>query len=490
MAGVLDRIKKKNKSTPQEWSRNGSFVHKPGRGWIHPDQQLNGDGGVSYGVRFIGSIDVKESMKSLDFETRTAVAREAINIVAEAAGLKTASKKRKADKKISKMLADLPHMQHAGANVNLTVSTNRITLIVMESGQMIGNHTMHNVSFASGGDAESLDFVAYVAKDEIHGRTCQVLECGGGLSEDVVTTIGQAFELRFKQYLHKQPKAMQVTESSTNEGFEREGWGEDQEYYNDHPGAMPPPSARLPTPTRPPVPPIPQYSSPTSLPVNPYDSVKLNSENGYSDISDDIEARLLADSKIYDNKEDEDFEDPTYVDGAIYDNKNGLKQEVQLEGAVGTNGNVYDNHDDDDLDKKDAFDMSPFDSKVLSDEKAPELSRESVWNDSGISSPIFEEWFHGNLSRKDAEKLLCNNGEFLVRESSNKAGQFVLSGKQDGVIRHLLLVDPEGVVRTKDFIFDSVGHLVQYHRQNNLPIVTQGSELLLEKPIKTFITSC
>ena len=53
---------------------------------------------------------------------------------------------------------------------------------------------------------ETLDFVAYVAKDDINGRSCHVLECGGGLSEDVITTIGQAFELRFKEYLKKQPK--------------------------------------------------------------------------------------------------------------------------------------------------------------------------------------------------------------------------------------------------------------------------------------------
>jgi hypothetical protein len=52
--------------------------------------------------------------------------------------------------------------------------------------------------------------VAYVAKDPALGRACHVLECGGGLAEDVVTTVGQAFELRFKQYLQKQPKTVQL----------------------------------------------------------------------------------------------------------------------------------------------------------------------------------------------------------------------------------------------------------------------------------------
>lgn len=45
-----------------------------------------------------------------------------------------------------------------------------------------------------------------------------------------------------------------------------------------------------------------------------------------------------------------------------------------------------------------------------------------------------------------AEKLLQNDGDFLVRQSSSDTNQYVLSGRQNGVIKHLLLVDPEGVV--------------------------------------------
>lgn len=55
-----------------------------------------------------------------------------------------------------------------------------------------------------------MDFVAYVAKDEMFGRSCHVLECGGGLAQDVITTIGQAFEIRFKQYLANRPGAVSI----------------------------------------------------------------------------------------------------------------------------------------------------------------------------------------------------------------------------------------------------------------------------------------
>lgn len=62
--------------------------------------------------------------------------------------------------------------------------------------QALFTHDMPNISFASGGDVDTLDFVAYVAKDRENVRSCFVLECGGGLAQDVITSVGQAFELR------------------------------------------------------------------------------------------------------------------------------------------------------------------------------------------------------------------------------------------------------------------------------------------------------
>ena len=50
------------------------------------------------------------------------------------------------------------------------------------------------------------------------------------------------------------------------------------------------------------------------------------------------------------------------------------------------------------------------------------------------------------LCKFQAEKLLQKDGDFLVRQSSIDPNQYVLSGKQNGMIKHLLLVDPDGVV--------------------------------------------
>jgi hypothetical protein len=37
MGFLFFRMDKKKKKQPSEWSKTGSFMHKPDRGWIHPD---------------------------------------------------------------------------------------------------------------------------------------------------------------------------------------------------------------------------------------------------------------------------------------------------------------------------------------------------------------------------------------------------------------------------------------------------------------------
>lgn len=480
MASVVDKFKKRNakgSNMSVEWSRTGTFLHKPERGWIHPDEQLAAGAGICYGVRYIGCLEVKESMRALDFDTRTALAREAINRVSEAAGLKTATKRKKVDKRIGKMLSDTPCMQFAGSNVNLTITVDSINLMVMESGEVIADHLMPGISFASGGDAETLDFVAYVAKDEITGRSCHVLECGGGLSEDVITTIGQAFELRFKEYLKKQPKPVHVPtrlEQSIQEG---DAWGENDEndYYNDNPSARPPsPPRRVPS----------EYATPPSnLPVSDgvYSSVKEPSVPTYDtpkelsliDFGEDGGKNLYDNSEKSQNNATPEL-DPAQPD--FYDNH-------KLKGGVASPQSTLD-----------PFDMEPFNSSLSNGHSEGEgaAAGGDVASGNGVpnKSPIFEEWFHGNLSRKDAEKLLQNDGDFLVRQSSADQNQYVLSGRQNGIPKHLLLVDPMGVVRTKDHSFDSVPHLIHFHRTQNIPIVSQESELHLKQPISNKLTMC
>lgn len=67
------------------------------------------------------------------------------------------------------------------------------------------------------------------------------------------------------------------------------------------------------------------------------------------------------------------------------------------------------------------------------------------------SQLMTESWYHGGISRPISEGLMKNDGDFMVRESQGTPGQYVLSGMQSTSPKHLLLIDPEGIVR-RDYI--------------------------------------
>ncbi|ETE58653.1 SHC-transforming protein 1, partial [Ophiophagus hannah] len=183
--------------------------------------------------------------------------------------------------------------------ITLTISTNSLNLMASDCKQ------------------DTAEYVAYVAKDPVNHRACHILECPEGLSQDVISTIGQAFELRFKQYLKNPPKL--VTPHDRDRG----------------------PPGRT-----------------------------------------------------------EFMVDPSYVN---VQNLEKLQPGVQ---NATSNGSV----------QRDLFDMTTMEEQ---------LRRES--------------WYHGQMSRKESEKLLQANGDFLVRESTTTPGQYVLTGLQGGHPKHLLL---------------------------------------------------
>ncbi|XP_060550018.1 SHC-transforming protein 2-like [Pantherophis guttatus] len=98
---------------------------------------------------------------------------------------------------------------------------------------------MHSHSMLS---KDTTDYVAYVAKDPINQRACHILECCDGLAQSIINTVGQAFELRFKQYLHSPPQTVASQERTM--GVD-DSWGEEEDssghnYYNSIPGKQPP----------------------------------------------------------------------------------------------------------------------------------------------------------------------------------------------------------------------------------------------------------
>lgn len=407
------------------------------RTWLHSDNDILVTG-VTYTVRYVGCLEVLTSMKSLDFETRTLIAKECIIRVCEAAGLKSVDKKRKLDRRLTRILAEKPIMEHAGSNVKLRINSASLGLIDMETSEVIAEHAMPNISFASGGDAETLDFVAYVGKDDRHARACFVLECGGGLAQDVIATIGQAFELRFREFMRRSPLPVPtqcVLRSS------------DPDYYNDLPGKMPPEAPKNNNEVAP-------CGAAGGTGVTKRLSPNNNSGGGMqTDLIDLNNADSLDPSR----------QPPThdYVNTAPLD----------------------------------PFDMCPL-SEILPNTSAPSQpgtqSPPLVLVDppppahvvANIEQQLMKEaWYHGAISRAESEALLHKDGDFLVRESQGQKGQFVLTGLQGGSSKHLLLIDPQGVVRTKERTFSSVGHLIDFHRDNQLPILSAESALLLVTPV-------
>lgn len=50
-------------------------------------------------------------------------------------------------------------MEHAGSNVNLTITSTALNLTNLESGEIVASHDMPNISFASGGDPVSVSLI-------------------------------------------------------------------------------------------------------------------------------------------------------------------------------------------------------------------------------------------------------------------------------------------------------------------------------------------
>lgn len=88
---------------------------------------------------------------------------------------------------------------------------------------------------------------------------------------------------------------------------------------------------------------------------------------------------------------------------------------------------------------------SPVLNKTASiDNSSPLLVRAAAFN---VKEELkLEPWYHGEMSRKEAEQLLKDDGDFLVRKSTTNPGSYVLTGMHNGQSKHLLLVDPEGTV--------------------------------------------
>ncbi|GMT00984.1 hypothetical protein PENTCL1PPCAC_30713 [Pristionchus entomophagus] len=120
--------------------------------------------------------------------------------------------------------------------------------------------------------------------------------------------------------------------------------------------------------------------------------------------------------------------------------------------------------------------------------KNGEDGNSKTW-DWSISREVFDSlsrqsWYHGLLTREDAERMLVYVGDFLVRQSSRIPGQVILSGRDGARVQHVLLMDENtGQVRAHDHQFQTVVDLVNYYYVNKQPIHSDDVLIELVRPI-------
>ncbi|KAL7847694.1 hypothetical protein AOLI_G00224120 [Acnodon oligacanthus] len=87
-------------------------------------------------------------------------------------------------------------------------------------------------------------------------------------------------------------------------------------------------------------------------------------------------------------------------------------------------------------------------------------------------------WFHGIISREEAENLLGSAGSFLVRVSERIFG-YVLSYRSQEGFKHFLIdaTDNCYMLLGDQIKFSSLGELVEYHQEE--PLTSSGGERLL-----------
>lgn len=104
-----------------------------------------------------------------------------------------------------------------------------------------------------------------------------------------------------------------------------------------------------------------------------------------------------------------------------------------------------------------------------------------------------QPWFHGVLNRSQAEELLLEDGDFLVRENASLPVSYTLSMRHEGAYEHMLIgsadVLKDGCVMTLKYqlsngAFDSIPELVFNHLRYHIP-VNKASVATITNPVCT-----
>ncbi|XP_031824544.1 tyrosine-protein kinase Fer isoform X5 [Sarcophilus harrisii] len=102
---------------------------------------------------------------------------------------------------------------------------------------------------------------------------------------------------------------------------------------------------------------------------------------------------------------------------------------------------------------------------------------------SACDKPLVEQdWYHGAIPRIEAQELLKQQGDFLVRESHGKPGEYVLSVFSDGQRRHFIIQFADNLYRFEGTGFTNIPQLIDYHYTTK-QVITKKSGVVLLNPV-------
>ncbi|XP_014652341.1 PREDICTED: tyrosine-protein kinase Fer [Ceratotherium simum simum] len=93
-----------------------------------------------------------------------------------------------------------------------------------------------------------------------------------------------------------------------------------------------------------------------------------------------------------------------------------------------------------------------------------------------------QDWYHGAIPRIEAQDLLKQQGDFLVRESHGKPGEYVLSVFSDGQRRHFIIQFVDNMYRFEGTGFSNIPQLIDHHYTTK-QVITKKSGVVLLNPI-------
>uniref|UniRef100_A0A7N8XWJ0 Tyrosine-protein kinase n=1 Tax=Mastacembelus armatus TaxID=205130 RepID=A0A7N8XWJ0_9TELE len=95
-----------------------------------------------------------------------------------------------------------------------------------------------------------------------------------------------------------------------------------------------------------------------------------------------------------------------------------------------------------------------------------------------------QEWYHGAIPRTEAQELLRQQGDFLVRESHGKPGEYVLSVFSDEQRRHFIIQYADSQYRFEGTGFATIPQLIEHHFTTKQVITKKSGVVLLNPVIK------